>query len=84
MYESEESMGLRHRAELLELQNAHLNQRKALLDRRHAACIQSTMSLASFPCDFNPHDHEEKLRHHLGEDGTSFSDFSSGNFFWLA
>ena len=81
MYETEESMNLRHKAELLELQTAHLVQRKALLDRRQA-CLRSTISL---PYDFHQSDHEEfhKAQSHLGEDVISFSAISSGNLNWL-
>ena len=80
--ETEESMNLRHKAELLDIQNAQLTQRKALLDRRQI-CIQNTLSLPSFPCDFNPNDHEEthKIRSHAGGvDAASFSMISSGSF----
>lgn len=72
-------MTLRHNAEMIELQRAHLMQKKMLLDRRQAHL--NNLQLPGLSVDFNPKEHEDaqkNARTPMGGDPMLFSPFSSG------
>lgn len=77
-------MGLRHKAELLELQNVHLIQKRSLFERRQGYLhgCKNSLNIPNFPCDFTPNEQEDHQKHQnqIGDDPLPFSPFSSGIF----
>ena len=78
-YETEESMSLRQNAELIELQKAHLMQKRSLLDRRQAN-LNNLISIPGISDDFAIKDYDDmhKVRSPNGVDPMLLSPISSG------